>query len=609
MKTYLAMLFLAAASAWSWAPPEPWLRTSVLFDRAAMTAGTAGTVALTRGEEFHVSVAIEMDEGYHVNAHDGLQAFQIPTVLTPQPAAGIRWGEVRYPPGQALSPKGAEGESLSVYAGRTYLVLGGVTADDAPLGPLVLRLKLDYQGCGEEVCFPPSSRDLAATVRVVERGSASAADNADVFAEAENVSAARARSVAAPAIHYEEQADLSAQFERGPAVYFVSLLLFGLLLNLTPCVFPLVPVTMTFFAQQGESRPAKVLPLAVLYVLGLATTFTVVGVAAALAGRSMGLVLQSPAGVLGVVAIMAIMMAGAFGAFDMRLPSGLAGRLGGRRGALGAILMGMVMGLVASPCVGPFLVALIAFVATQGSVALGAASFFATGLGLGLPYLFLGTFTGLINRFPRGGGWLVWAKRVLGMTMAGLILYYVRPFIAAAFFWPIVLATFIFAGIYLGVLEGFSRRPFSRTFWAVRLATGAAILAAGFFVYTSGAAARPEIPWTPWTPGALEAAQAEHKPVLLYFGADWCLACHEWHAGLFADSAVIQETQGFARLDVDLTKPPEGPRKELAQQLDALNPPAVIVFDRLGGIVRAWRNPPTREEFLEALGDADRPLP
>ena len=134
----------------------------------------------------------------------------------------------------------------------------------------------------------------------------------------------------------------------------------------------------------------------------------------------------------------------------------------------------------------------------------------------------------------------------------------------------------------MALLEGLARRPFSRTFWAVRLATGAAILAAGGLVYAHATAHRPEVQWTPWTPGALEAAQAEHKPVLLYFGADWCLACHEWHAGLFADSEVIRETQGFARLDVDLTKPPEGLRKELAQQFDALNPPAVIVFGRLG---------------------------
>ena len=587
----LTILLVAAGAARAAGPAEPWLHTSVSFDRPAGSEGAAEVTVLARGETFHLSLTLEIDPGYHLNANPPSHDYLIPVTLNYEPAPGIRWEGVRYPPGQAFTPKWSEGSAVSVYFGRVVLVADAAVADDAPLGPTDLRLRLDFQGCNETSCFRPATREMTAAVRIVEKGGAStgAATNAP--------------------LRYEGQTDLAAALDRGWLGYLASLLLLGLLLNLTPCVFPLVPVTMTFFAQQGESRPAKVLPLAVLYVLGLAATFTAVGVAASLAGRSMGLVLQSPAGVLGVVAILAIMMAGAFGAFDIRLPSSLLGRLGGRRGALGAVLMGMVMGLVASPCVGPFLVALLAFVATQGSVALGAASFFATGLGLGLPYLFLGTFTGLINRFPRGGGWLVWAKRVLGMTMAGLILYYVRPFIAAAFFWPIVLATFIFAGIYLGVLEGLSRRPLGRTFRAVRLATGAAILVSGYFVYAAGTTERPEIRWTPWTQGALEAAQAEHKPAILYFGADWCLACHEWHAGLFADSEVIRETQGFDRVSVDLTKPPEGPRKEFAQKFDALNPPAVIVFGRLGDIVRAWRNPPTREEFLAALGDADRPPP
>ena len=586
----LTILLSAAGAARAAGPAEPWVHTSVSFDRAAGSEGATGVTVLARGETFHLSLTLEMDPGYHLNANPPSHDYLIPVTLKCEPAPGIRWEGVRYPPGQALTPKWSEGSAVSVYFGHVVLVADAAVANDAPLGPTNLRLRLDFQGCNETSCFQPATREMTAAVRIVEKGGAStgAAD--------------------AP-LRYEGQTDLAAAFDRGWPGYLASLLLLGLLLNLTPCVFPLVPVTMTFFAQQGESRPAKVLPLTVLYVLGLATTFTIVGVAAALAGRSMGLVLQSPAGVLGIVAILAIMMAGAFGAFDIRLPSGIMGRLGGRRGALGAVLMGLVMGLVASPCVGPFLVALIAFVATQGSVALGAASFFATGLGLGLPYIFLGMFTGLINRFPRGGGWLIWTKRLLGMTMAGLILYYAEPYLAAWFFWPLVLAVFIFAGVYMAILEGLARRPFSRTFWAVRLATGAAILSAGGLVYAHATARQPEVQWQPWTPDRLATARTEGRPVLLYFGADWCLACHEWHAGLFADSEVIRETQGFARLDVDLTKPPEGPMKELAQQFDALNPPAVIVFDRLGGIVRAWRNPPPREEFLAALGDADRPLP
>jgi thiol:disulfide interchange protein len=192
----------------------------------------------------------------------------------------------------------------------------------------------------------------------------------------------------------------------------------------------------------------------------------------------------------------------------------------------------------------------------------------------------------------------------MGMALAGLILYYVRPFIAEAFFWPLVLATFIFAGVYLGLLEGLSRRPFSRTFRAVRLATGAAIVAAGVLVYADATAARPEVEWTPWREGALEAARAEGRPVLLYFGADWCIACKEWHASIFSNPQVVKESARFVRIYADVTKPPQGALKDFAERYGGINPPAVIVFERDGVYRRAWRNPPPVKEVIKALGEA-----
>jgi len=360
-------------------------------------------------------------------------------------------------------------------------------------------------------------------------------------------------------------------FERGLPVYFGLLLLGGLALNLTPCVFPLIPITMNVFAQQGESRPLKVLPLAVTYALGLALTFTVVGVLAALAGRSMGLVLQRPWGVLAIVVVLAAMMASAFDAFEISLPAGAMGKLGARRGFLGAAFMGMIMGAIAAPCVGPFLVALIAFVASKQSVAFGAASFFVTGLGLGLPYVFLGTFTSLANRFPRSGGWMVWVKRLMAMALGGLILYFLRPFIAPAMFRPMVLALVVFAAVYVGLLEGLSRRPFSTAFWIVRIAAAVAILAGGIGFYAAYAPGAP--PAAPETEAAPD--QGPHE--------------------------VVEASKTLDRIYVDVTKEPTGEKREFAEQYRGRNPPAVIVLDARGRFVKGWNEPPDAETFVEAL--------
>jgi len=585
------LVLFAAGQIYAQSSPHSWLRADAYPDSRSVP----------QGGSLRIAVVLSIEGGYHVNANPSSQSFQIPTVIAPQPAAGIRWGAVRYPAGRPFAPAWAEGPGLSVYEGRTIILVEAQVADDAPTGQTALRLKLQYQGCDANSCYPPASRELEATVEIIQKGLAGAAANEAVFREAER---AVAPDAAAPAIRFEGETNLAATFEKGLAPYLVSLLVFGLLLNLTPCVFPLVPVTMTVFAQQGESRPRKVLPLAILYVLGLAATFTLVGLAAALAGRSMGLVLQHPVGVLGVVAVLALMMASSFGAFEIRLPSGAMGKLGARRGLAGSLFMGMVMGLVASPCVGPFLIALITFVAAKGSPALGALSFFVTGLGLGIPYIFLGLFTGLINRFPRGGAWLIWTKRLMGLMLAGLILFFVRPFIAEAFFWPLVLATFLFAAVYLAVLEGWSRRPFTARFWAARLITGSVILAAGIMVYADATREHPEVAWTPWQPGALEKAQADKRPAILYFGADWCMACKEWHAGIFSDPGVVEQGKYFAWIYVDVTKPPQGPLKAFAEHYQAVNPPVVVVFARDGGLLKAWRNPPPVAGFLKALNEA-----
>ncbi|MEA3367903.1 MAG: cytochrome c biogenesis protein CcdA, partial [Planctomycetota bacterium] len=560
-----AILALTSAPALLAAEPgaEPWLRAAAHVDHAA----------LARGAGFHAAVAIDLDAGYHLNANPPSLEFQIPTKVEPAPHPGITWGEVACPEGEALTADWAGDAKVRGYSGRTILLVAGTVADDAPLGPATLRFTLAYQGCDASTCYPPGERTLEVATEIVAADAQPAATNASIFeavragrgparrspkgeggsgraspsavardtaGEGPPVLPHRARSgTEAPAIRFEGESDVAGWLERGLPVYFGLLLLGGLALNLTPCVFPLIPITMNVFAQQGESRPLKVLPLAVTYALGLALTFTVMGVLAALAGRSMGLVLQSPWGVLGVVAVLAAMMASAFGAFEISLPAGAMGKLGARRGFLGAAFMGMVMGAIAAPCVGPFLVALIALVASKQSIAFGAASFFVTGLGLGLPYVFLGTFTSLVNRFPRSGGWMVWVKRLMAMALGGLILYFLRPFIAPAMFRPMVLALVVFAAVYLGLLEGLSRRPFSTAFWIVRIVAAVAILAGGIGFYAAYApeapAAAPEteaapdqgphVEWTDWHAGALADAKQAGRGVLLYFGAEWCTEC------------------------------------------------------------------------------------
>ena len=624
-----AVLALTAGSVLFAAEPgaEPWLRAAAHLDHEA----------LARGKPFRAAVVLDLDAGYHVNANSPSLEFQVPTAVRPAPHEGIGWGEAVYPEGEPLDADWAGDETVRAYSGRTILLVPGTVAADAPLGPATLTFTLKYQGCDASTCYPPAERTLEVATEIVAADAEPAPANADIF---KAVRAAPAEGAAEgaeppPAIRFEGEVDVAGWLERGPILYALFLMIGGVALNLTPCVFPLIPITMNVFASQGEGRPLKILPLASTYALGIALTFTVVGVLSALAGQSMGLVLETPWGVLAIVTILAVMMASIFGAFEIRVPTGAVGRLGPRRGLVGAAFMGMVMGAVAAPCVGPFLISLITFVAAEQSVLFGATSFFAVGLGLGLPYVFLGTFTGLVNRFPRSGGWMVWTKRLMGMTLAGVILYYLRPFLAPAMFWPMVLALFVFAAVYLGLLEGLSRRPFTRRFWMVRIAAAVALLAAGIHVYATyapgsaavtpvqGASAggaeqpqtsAPHVAWTAWHPGALAEARQAGRGILLYFTADWCTECFAWKVGLFAHPEVIRASRALDRICVDLTErpPADSPKGAFADAYRGRNPPAVLVFDADGRFLKGWNTPPDAETFVETLrqaasrGDASR---
>ncbi|MDK1032906.1 MAG: cytochrome c biogenesis protein CcdA, partial [Planctomycetia bacterium] len=310
----------------------------------------------------------------------------------------------------------------------------------------------------------------------------------------------------------------------------------------------------------------------------------------------------TPWGILVVCIILGALVANAFGVFEIRLPGIISKRLGGRAGIGGAFVMGMLMGVVATPCVGAFLAALILPVASKASVVFGAVSFFALGLGLGLPYLLLGTFTGLISRVPRGGVWLPWAKKILGLFIVALIMWFLHPFIMSEMFWPMVLLLVIASGLYVGLLEGRENRPWSRGFLIARIIAMVIILAAGTSFYLWRTADRPQVEWGAIERGELDAARVSGKPVILFFTADLCPGCETWKARVFSDADVIAESERFERILVDTTVVPKGWVQKVVERYNGQNPPLIVVMDSSGKVVdKPLRDTPTPEEFIKLL--------
>ena len=226
----------------------------------------------------------------------------------------------------------------------------------------------------------------------------------------------------------------------------------GMALNLTPCVYPLIPITVSYFGGLSGGSRRRLVAHGLFYLGGLAVTNTVLGVAAALTGGLMGAMLQNPVVLVVIAGILLVFATSLFGFWELRLPQSLTqAATKSYAGFFGTLFMGLTLGLVAAPCIGPFVLGLLTWVASQGSAWLGFAVFFTLSLGLGLPLFFLALFSGSLEKLPRSGEWMIWVRKLMGWVLVGLAVHFLRPLLPAS--WGIILLGLIAlaAGVHLGL--------------------------------------------------------------------------------------------------------------------------------------------------------------
>ncbi len=352
---------------------------------------------------------------------------------------------------------------------------------------------------------------------------------------------------------------LGRELAQGSLLAFAVAFAGGVLTSLTPCVYPLIPITVSIFGAKSSRSRAQAVALSGLYVLGIAAMYSALGATAALTGKAFGTVMQNP-WVVGLVAIVFVAMAASmFGAFELSLPASAQARLSavGGAGYVGALGMGLVAGLIAAPCTGPVLAAALAFVATKGSVTFGVAIMFAYALGIGLLFFLLGAFS---VSLPKSGPWMEVVKSVFGVALLVLALAYLKDVVPAArgLFSAAPLAAPIAAlvaagGVLLGALDATFQGPARRT---LAKGAGVALVVLGAFYATGSGSARTaalagELPWLRDEAEAVRVARAENKPLVIDFWADWCAACKELDHTAWADPRVREEARRFVLLKID----------------------------------------------------------
>jgi thiol:disulfide interchange protein DsbD len=383
---------------------------------AGPKATIEGALHTRTGDEVTGTITATVADGWHVNSNTPSEEFAIKTELKLDPATA-ELIEATYPSQKMKAFEFTGGKELAVYDGTFPIAFRAKLKPGATKIAATLR----YQACSDRICLPPKE-----AVADIDINKLTAAPVAAAPAASGNFTPLSAAPKGVQPVSNDRLARTFAS--SGLPLTLGLLFLGGLALNLTPCVFPLIPITLGFFGMQSDGRRSRRFALSSMYVLGIVITYSTLGVLAALGGKMFGAWLQRPSVLIAFALLMLVLASSMFGAFDIQPPRWIANRSQGRAGLAGALTMGLAIGIVAAPCVGPVVISLITLVAQLGDPVLGGVMFAALAFGLGFPYLVL------LNALPRPGEWMVTVKKGMGFVLVAMAVYFLRPLIGDAAF-------------------------------------------------------------------------------------------------------------------------------------------------------------------------------
>ncbi len=499
----------------------------------------------------------------------------------------VQVGDLRTPPGK---------KKYDEYFGETEVyydeVIARVPLNRAGPGAADFTLELAFQGCAEDgICYPPITREIA-----VSLPAASAGD-----------SPRPASDLAAPV---SEQDRLAALIGEGNllavlATFFGA----GLLLALTPCVLPMIPILSGIIAGEGRDvTPWRGFTLSLSYVMGMALTYTVAGALFAAAGQQVQAIFQQTWILVTFAGLFVVLALGMFGLFDLQMPSSVQTRLAAVSGRqksgtmVGAFVMGALSSLIVTACVAPPLVAALAVIGQTGDVVRGAAALFALSLGMGAPLLAVGASAGKL--MVKAGPWMVAVKNAFGFVMLGLAIWMLSRVLPG----PVTLALWavlvFMAGVFLGALTPLTPQSGG----GQKLGKGFGVLAMFYgAVMLIGALSGGEDPLQPLPSArlatatgveagaaheglefrriktltdleqAVDAAAGQGRAVMLDFYADWCVSCKEMEKYTFTDPAVRRELENVVLLQADVTAN-DAEDQALLKHFKLFGPPSIIFF-------------------------------
>ena len=527
------------------------------------------------GASFPLEIQITTAKGWYIHGPEKSEDLLIPTVLS-FPHSGTVWIEkITFPPTDKVT-FGYAKDPIGVFSGKISVKALLVVGKEARPGKHIIKGELSYQACSDDSCLPPEMVPVSISLFIGQEGTASEPVNVNE----ETVHATTNKDI-------RGDAPEGSGMDAGMLLALIGVFFGGLALNLTPCIYPLIPITVSYFGGRSDAIRGQTFLHGMLYILGLALTNSVLGIVAALSGGMLGVILQNPVVLFIIAGIMVGLALSFFGLWEIRIPSGL-NRIASRNfeGFFGTFFMGLTLGIVAAPCLGPFILGLLTYVGQKGDPLLGFLYFFVLSLGMGLPLAVLAGFSGAIDKLPMSGTWMVWIRKVLGWVLIGMAGYMLQPL-----FYSQIARSGMYAGILLAAgmhLGWLDKSGGARTFIVVKRALGLVLIGGAVALLVMGSERGEKIQWVSYSDSLLAESKKTQKPVILDFYADWCGPCKALDQKVFSQPDIVALSKEFATLRVDLTTRHEA-QEILRKKYGIRGVPTVIFIQGDGRENRALR--------------------